>query len=132
MSGGLLKGLWGCDVRSCRGIGCPLLSPRQSPSNCKPNTDSRVSAVAYLPDQRLDATGTAVDLVKRDLANNLVAVLPARLSIGVAGPEVPLDVLAELLDLLDLAGYFAGERLLQRLFSDCQPWPCKWVWKART
>lgn len=28
-----------------------------------------------LPDERLDATGTAVDLVKSDLADDLVAVL---------------------------------------------------------
>lgn len=29
-----------------------------------------------LPDERLDATGTAVHLVEGDLADNLVAVLP--------------------------------------------------------
>lgn len=32
---------------------------------------------AYLPDEGLDATGTTVDLVEGDLADDLVAVLPA-------------------------------------------------------
>ena len=31
---------------------------------------------AYLPNEGLDATGTAVDLVEGDLADDLVAVLP--------------------------------------------------------
>ena len=30
----------------------------------------------HLPDEGLDATGTTVDLVEGDLANDLVAVLP--------------------------------------------------------
>ena len=80
---------------------------------------------AYLPDEGLDATGTTVDLVEGDLADDLVAVLPVmrvngccdyRLRILAArrdrGAE---DVLAELLDLLDLAGQLGGEGLLQRL-----------------
>ena len=33
--------------------------------------------MAYLPDKGLDATSTTVDLIKSDLADDLVAVLPA-------------------------------------------------------
>jgi hypothetical protein len=69
-----------------------------------------------LPDERLDATGTTVDLVESNLADDLAAVLPGMMSVlrcggrGGAG-----DVLAELLDLFDLAGQLVGEGLLQRL-----------------
>jgi hypothetical protein len=69
-----------------------------------------------LPDERLDATGTTVDLVESDLADDLVTMLPGIMSVlrcgGCGGAR---DVLAELLDLLDLTGQLVGEGLLQRL-----------------
>jgi hypothetical protein len=34
-------------------------------------------AATHLPDERLDATGAAIDLVESDLANDLAAVVPA-------------------------------------------------------
>jgi hypothetical protein len=51
-----------------------------------------------LPNEGLDATGTAIDLVEGDLVNDLAAVL-----------------LAESLDLLDLLGEELGEALLEGL-----------------
>jgi hypothetical protein len=39
-----------------------------------------------LPDERLDATGTAVDLVESDLADDLVAVLSVVMSMAVRRP----------------------------------------------
>jgi hypothetical protein len=39
-----------------------------------------------LPDERLDATGTAVDLVEGDLADDLVAVLSVMMSMAVRRP----------------------------------------------
>jgi hypothetical protein len=39
-----------------------------------------------LPDEGLDATGTAVDLVEGDLADDLVAVLSAIMSMAVRRP----------------------------------------------
>jgi len=32
-------------------------------------------AVAHLPDERLDATGTAINLIECDLANNFAAIV---------------------------------------------------------
>ena len=40
---------------------------------------------AYLPDEGLDATGTTVDLVEGDLADDLVAVLPVMRVNGCCG-----------------------------------------------
>jgi hypothetical protein len=69
-----------------------------------------------LPDERLDATGTTVDLVESNLADDLAAVLPGMMSVRRCGGRGGAgDVLAELLDLLDLAGQLVGEGLLQRL-----------------
>jgi hypothetical protein len=42
-------------------------------------------AIAYLPNKGLDATGTAVDLVEGDLANDLAAVISVILSIVCCG-----------------------------------------------
>lgn len=53
-----------------------------------------------LPDEGLDATGTTVDLVEGDLANDLVTVL-----------------LLQGLDLLDLLGQAGGEGLLEGLWE---------------
>jgi hypothetical protein len=54
-----------------------------------------------LPDEGLDATGTTVDLVEGDLANNLGTVL-----------------LLELLDLLNLLGQAGSEGLLEGLWKE--------------
>jgi len=80
---------------------------------------------AYLPDKGLDATGTTIDLVEGDLADDLVAVLPVMQCqwplISECGAAVADaaggagNVLAELLDLLDLTGQLGGEGLLQGL-----------------
>jgi hypothetical protein len=44
---------------------------------CQPDVIVLITSFcAYLPDKGLDATGTTVDLVEGDLANDLVAVLP--------------------------------------------------------
>jgi hypothetical protein len=73
--------------------------------------------IAYLPNKGLDATGTTIDLVKGDLADDLVAMLPEKLCQLFAAEEAVRlgNILAELLDLLDLAGELVGEGLLQRL-----------------
>lgn len=39
---------------------------------------------AYLPDQRLDTTGTTVNLVKGDLANDLATVFSGVMSMDIA------------------------------------------------
>lgn len=38
--------------------------------------------MSYLPDEGLDATGTTVDLVKGDLTNDGVAVLPVNICVS--------------------------------------------------
>lgn len=74
-----------------------------------------------LPDEGLDTTGTAVDLVKSDLVDDLGTMLPmvkknfvlvdrcfmCRQSCRIAG-----NLLAEGLDLLDLLGELLSEALL--------------------
>lgn len=75
----------------------------------------------HLPDKGLDATGTTVGLVKGNLANNLATVIPAIiLSDGMScdgGSVSAVDILAELLDLLDLGRQALGESLLQGLMG---------------
>jgi hypothetical protein len=71
-----------CNIRSCHGNGYPPQSRELIPSYCelivkRHARHKRLDFVAYLPDERLDAAGTTVDLVKSDLANYLVAMLSA-------------------------------------------------------
>lgn len=72
-----------------------------------------------LPHEGLDTTGTAVSLVKGDLANDLVAIVPAIALATIAsclGPEGGAsDILAKLLDLLDLGGQVVGKGVLEGL-----------------
>ena len=73
----------------------------------------------YLPNERLDSTSTAVNLVKSDFANDLGAVLSAG-SFGLAesnarGRRKGDDELSQLLDLLDLTGEPFREDFLQCL-----------------
>lgn len=91
-----------------------MLNPVQHPS--------------YLPDERLDATGTTIDLVEGHLTKDLVTMLPvdckeipsamlSRLlnaSILLLGCEH--YILSELLDLLNLLWYLGGEGLLEGLY----------------
>lgn len=72
-----------------------------------------------LPHEGLDTTGTTVSLVKGDLANDIVAIVPA---IASATVDCYLclegrgnDILAELLDLLDLGGQVVGKGVLEGL-----------------
>lgn len=74
----------------------------------------------YLPDEGLDTTGTTVGLVEGNLTNDLGTVLPAIISLSekislVGRNWGRVDILAELLDLLDLGGQAVGESLLQGL-----------------
>lgn len=77
-----------------------------------------------LPDEALDATGTAIDLVESDLVNDLGAMLPVGLTTArqqqffVAGGRGAGIVLSESLDLLDLLGEELGETLLEGLQHD--------------
>ena len=73
----------------------------------------------YLPNERLDPTSAAVDLIKSDFADDLGAVLPVG-SFGLAectivGRQNSHDELPQLLNFLDLAGQLFREDFLQRL-----------------
>lgn len=88
-------------------------TPRANASDC-----------THLPDERLDATGTTVGLVKSDLTNHLVAIVPAiTISFELLVEhrnevESAEDLLAELLDLLDLGGQVVGEGILKGLSEE--------------
>lgn len=71
-------------VPSCRGSGYP---PQSQGRNPRPVVSSAANGAVcckstHLPHEGLDAAGTTVDLVECNLANNLVAVVPARQSIS--------------------------------------------------
>ena len=71
------------------------------------------------PNERLDTTSSTINLVERDLTNNLGSVVPTQSSI----PELPfrsylcLGVLAKLLDLVNLLWQLFGKCFLQGLQS---------------
>lgn len=114
------------NLRSFHGNGYPPQSRGRNPGKkiivsglFLARQGSRIAT--YLPNEGLDATGTTVDLVEGDLTNNLVAVVPVIASVMImvfGGGNVgvrAVDVLAELLDLLNLGGQAIGEGLLQGL-----------------
>jgi hypothetical protein len=71
--------------------------------------------VTNFPNKRFDAASTAINLVESDLTDNLAAMLPvARQRCAAEAPD-GMRLLAELLDLLNLARKLCGEGLLQRL-----------------
>lgn len=67
----------GVCLRSCHGNGYPPQSRGRNPVSCV-SSYFYIPAFAksYLPDKGLDTTGTTVDLVKSNLANDLGAVVP--------------------------------------------------------
>lgn len=70
----------------------------------------------HLPNKGLDSTGTTVGLVKSDLTDDLVTELPGIASVAAMGPFRLLhNILAELLDLLDLGRQVVGEGVLEGL-----------------
>lgn len=73
----------------------------------------------YLPDERLDSTCTAVDLIEGDFADDLGAVLSIRnialAESNIRGRRKCYHELPQLLDLLDLGGELFGEDFLQSL-----------------
>ena len=79
----ILPNLNNCKIysQSFRGNGYPPLSPRRIPINCEFIRIKNVYLLSAtnLPDKRFNAAGTAIDLVKGDFADDLVAVIPVEI-----------------------------------------------------
>jgi hypothetical protein len=69
-----------------------------------------------LPDKGLDATSTTIDLVKGDLADNLVAVVPSQLSIE---SSLSLNSYATHLRSFLTCSIFSGRVSAKRSFKVC-------------
>ena len=83
----ILSNLNNCKIysQSFRGNEYPPLSLRRIPINCefiRIKNVVHMPSVTNLPDKRLDAAGTAIDLAKGDFADDLAAVIPVENTIN--------------------------------------------------